>query len=740
MKAGQRGAGGGRGRGDGAQMFAEAVAAHQAGNFFKARKLYDALINADKNYVPALHYLGILEAQQQNATKALRLFDRALAILPNAADILADKGKVLAELGQHHEALPCFERAIAIDPKHWMALQNQGAALLALKRPAEALGVFDRLLVVMNNHPAALNNRALALKDLGRHGEAINDLRKAASFDGNNVEILTNLGDVFFAAKSYDDANACYDKALALKPDLAQAWLGRANIHCELKRYEEAVAAYDRAISAKPDLAEAWYGRGSVLSDHKRYEEAIVDFSKALSFKPDLIGAEGARLHARMHICDWRGIDSDCARVTSSVRAGKANAAPFVFLGVSSDPADQLACARVWTKTKFPPPYPVWPGERSTSGKIRIVYLSADFYEHPVAYLMAGMFESHDRSRFETIAISFGADDQSDMHKRLEKSFDRFIDVQAKTEAETAELIKSLEADIVVDLMGYTGIPRTGVLAMRVAPVQVSYLGYAGTMGADFIDYILADRVVIPHDHRQFYSEKIAELTGSFMVNDRARKIAANVPTRAEQGLPENGFVFCSFNQSYKITPKTFDIWMRLLKKIDGSVLWLSKLSDVAVRNLQNEANSRGVDPARLVFAARVPLNEDHLARHKLADLFLDTLPFNAHSTAADALWAGLPVLTQAGETFAGRVAASLLSALDLPELITKTDDEYEKAALDLAADAGKLAAIAAKLAVNRLTSPLFDTERTTRDVERAFEAMYRRHRDGLPPDHIEIA
>ena len=739
MKVGQRGAGGGRGRGDGAQMFAEAVAAHQAGNFFKARKLYDALINADKNYVPALHYLGILEAQQQNATKALRLFDRALAILPNAADILADKGKVLAEFGQQTEALSCFERAIAINPQHWMALQNKGAVLLALKRPAEALGVFDRLLVVMNNHPAALNNRALALKDLGRHNEAIGDLKKAASFDGNNVEILTNLGDSLFATKNYGEASTCYDKALALKPDLAQAWLGRANIYCELKRYEEAVAAYDCAISAKPDLAEAWYGRGSVLSDHKRYEEAIVDFGKALSFKPDLIAAEGARLHARMHICDWRGIDSDCAQVTSSVRAGKANVAPFVYLSVSSDPADQLSCAQVWTKAKFPPPYPVWRGENSTSGKIRVVYLSADFYEHPVAYLMAGMFEAHDRSRFETIAISFGTDDQSDMRKRLEASFDRFIDVQAKGEAETAELIKSLEADIVVDLMGYTGIPRTGVLAKRVAPVQVSYLGYAGTMGADFIDYILADRVVIPQDQRQFYSEKIAELTGSFMVNDRARKIAASMPSRAQQGLPENGFVFCSFNQSYKITPEVFALWMRLLNKIEGSVLWLSKHNDVAVRNLQDAARSHGVDPSRLVFATRVPLNEDHLARHKLADLFLDTLPFNAHSTAADALWAGLPVLTQAGETFAGRVAASLLSALDLPELITTTDDAYEKAALDLAADAGKRAALKAKLAQNRLTSPLFDTERTTRHVERAFEAMHNRHRCGLPPDHIDL-
>lgn len=724
---------------DGAQMFAEAAAAHQAGNLFKARKLYDAIISADKNYVPALHYLGILEAQQQHPAKALRLFDRALAILPNAADILADKGKVLVELGQHHEALACFERAIAINPEHWMALQNQGATLLALKRPADALGVFDRLLVVMRNHPAAFNNRALALKDMGRFNEAIDDFRKAISFNPKDVEILTNLGDSLFATRKYQEAGASYDKALALKPDLAQAWLGRANIHCELKRYEEAVAAYDKAIAFKPDLAEAYYGRGSVLSDHKRYEEAVADFSKALSLKPDLIGAEGARLHAKMQICDWADFDAEREHLTASVKAGKPNTAPFTFLALSSLPADQLTCARTWTGEKFTLPPPLWSGDVYSNDRIRVAYMSADFYEHPVAYLMAGMFESHDRSRFETIALSFGADDGSGMRKRLEKSFDRFIDVQDKSESETAELIKSFEADIVVDLTGYTGIPRTGVFARRVAPVQVSYLGYAGTMGAGFIDYILADRVVIPNDRRQFYSEKVASLPGSFMVNDHARKIAEQTPARREQGLPDTGFVFCSFNQSYKVTPDIFALWMRLLKTIDGSVLWLSRHNDVAVRNLQQSAQSHGVDPARLVFATRVPLNEDHLARHRLADLFLDTLPFNAHSTAADALWAGLPVLTRAGETFAGRVAASLLTALDLPELITGTADEYERTALDIAADAGKLAALKAKLKQNRLTSPLFDTALTTHRIESVFEAMHKRSRDGLAPDHIDL-
>lgn len=725
---------------DGAQTFAEAVAAHQAGNLFKARKLYDAIISADRNYVPALHYLGILEAQQKNSAKALKLFDRALAILPNAADIFADKGKVLIDLGQHHDALANFERAVAINPEHWMALQNQGAALLALKRPTEALAVFDRLLVVMRNHPAAFNNRALALKDLGRFAEAIEDFKKAVSFDGKNVEILTNLGDSLFAMKNFDDADSFYEKALTIKPDLAHAWLGRANIHVARKRYEDAVPAYNKAIALKPDLAEAWHGRGSVMLDHKRYVEAIDDFAKAITLKRFIPGLQGSYLQAKSIVADWSDFDEERRNLTSSVRAQEPSVAPFTFLALNSSPEDQLNCALCWTKTKYPSLSSQWRGKTSSRDKIRVAYFSEDFNEHPVAYLSVGMFEAHDKSRIESVAISFGKDDGSEIRRRLESAFDRFFDVREKNESEIVSLIRSLQVDIIVDLTGYTGNPRTGVLSRRVAPVQASYLGFAGTMGAQFIDYMLADRVVIPRELRQYYFEKIVELPPSFMVNDRARKIADRVTTRSEQGLPTNGFIFCSFNQSYKITPDVFAIWMRLLKNVEGSVLWLSRHNDDAVRNLRETARMHGVGPDRIVFANRLPLNEDHLARQGLADLFLDTLPFNAHSTAADALWAGLPVLTRTGETFASRVAASLLSAIDLPELITTTAQEYERVALDLATDPSKIRALKIKLAQNRLSRPLFDTHLFTRNIERAFEAMYKRHRDGMPADHIEIS
>jgi protein O-GlcNAc transferase len=739
MKIGRGTTGGKGGRGT-AQLLAEAVAAHQAGKFFKARKLYEAIIDEEQTNVPALHYFGILEAQQQNATKALRLLDRALTLVPNAADILADKGKVLADVGQHEEALHCFQQSVSINPEHWMALQNQGASLLALQRPAEALSVFDRLLVVKRDYPPAFNNRGLALRDLDRYEEAAASFKQALALNPRDVEVWTNLGDGLLKIGNYDEAAAAYDKALAIKPDLAQAWLGHANVFCERRRYEEAVAAYDKTIALKPDLAEAWFGRGNVLCDHKRYVEALADYEKVLSLKPNFIGAEGSRLQVKMYICDWANRDSECARVISSIRGGKAGIAPFTFLGISLSVEDQFQCAKSWAADKFPSVRnPVWRGERYSHEKIRIAYMSADFYEHPVSFLMAEMFELHDRARFDVTAISLGASDGSPLRQRLEESFDRFVDAQSFNENQISDLVRSLEVDILIDLMGFTGISRAGVFARRVAPIQVNYLGYAGTMGAEYFDYILADRTVIPEKDRPFYSEKIACLPNTFMVNDSKRKISEHVPSRAECGLPEDGFVFCSFNQNYKLAPDVFDVWMRLLRQVEGSVLWLSKANEAAVSNLKREAQNRGVNPDRLVFASRVRLNEDHLARHKLADLFLDTLPFNAHSTASDSLWAGLPVLTQIGETFAGRVAASLLNAVGVPELITRTRDEYENVALELATHPAKLALIKDKLSQNRLTTPLFDTELFMRHIQSAYEAMYERYKAGLSPDHIYV-
>jgi predicted O-linked N-acetylglucosamine transferase (SPINDLY family) len=350
------------------------------------------------------------------------------------------------------------------------------------------------------------------------------------------------------------------------------------------------------------------------------------------------------------------------------------------------------------------------------------------------------MLECHDESRFDVSAISLGADDNSKMGRRLKAALPRFIDARTFSDEHIANLVRSLEVDILVDLMGFTKNARTQIFALRPAPVQVSYLGYPGTMGASYVDYIIADRIAIPEEKRECYLEKVVYLPDSFMGNDFERKISERLPRRSECQLPEAGFVFCAFNNSYKIAPQIFDIWIRILRQVENSILWLSGTNETAIRNLGREAQNRGVDPSRLVFAQRLPLNEDHLARHRLADLFLDTLPYNAHATASDAVWAGLPVLTCLGETFAGRVAGSLLNAVGLPELITTTPEAYERMAIELATHPERLAAIKHKLEENRLTAPLFDTKLFTKHIEAAYTAMHERNQAGLAPDHIIVS
>jgi predicted O-linked N-acetylglucosamine transferase (SPINDLY family) len=441
-----------------------------------------------------------------------------------------------------------------------------------------------------------------------------------------------------------------------------------------------------------------------------------------------------------MRLCDWSNFDTECAHLISSVRDRKLNTTPFALLALPSSSDDQFQYAKLWTSNKYPPSQkPVWQGERYNHDRIRVAYLSADYRAHPVAYLIAELLERHDRSRFEIIGVSFGVDDRSEIRTRLVAAFDEFHDVTKKSDKEIAELLHDRQVDIAIDLTGYTQDYRLGIFGYRPVPIQANYLGYPGTMGAPYIDYIIADRIVAPFEHRRSYTEKIVHLPDCFLVNDSHRRIAEGTLTRHAAGLPEQGFVFCCFNNNYKITPGIFDVWMRLLHQLKGSVLWLSQVNNTAIRNLRREADARGIDSARLIFAPRLDGLDDHLARYRLADLFLDTLPYNAHTTASDALWAGLPVLTCLGETFAGRVATSLLHAIDLPELVTASLEDYERLAIDLAANPGKLAGIKRKLAGNRLTTPLFDTKLFTKHIETAYTAMHERHKAGLAPDHIVI-
>ncbi len=452
---------------------------------------------------------------------------------------------------------------------------------------------------------------------------------------------------------------------------------------------------------------------------------------------PQTAYGPGLLLDTRLQCCDWRNYEAASQAIVAAVGRGERADAPFSFLSHAADPAPQLACAKSFAAAEYPG-RPLALRPRRRGDRMRLAYVSADFHEHATAYLTAELFETHDRERFEVTAISYGPDDRSPMRTRLIRAFDRFVDVRDKTDREAAALIDELEIDIAVDLKGYTADNRAGIFSHRGAPLQVAYLGFPGTMGVPFIDYVIADRHVIPDRLAPHYSEKIVRLPDSYQVNDRARRIAEQAPSRGEAGLPETGFVFCSFNNNYKIRPAIFDIWMRLLKAVEGSVLWLLQDNPVAVENLRREAQARGVSAGRLVFAPRVDLPA-HLARHRLADLFLDTLPYNAHTTASDALWAGLPLVTLCGESFASRVAASLLHAARLHELVTESLADYEALALKLATTPALLAGYRRRLEAERLAVPLFDTARFRRHIETAFAAMHERQRRGEPPASFDV-
>ncbi|MGQ0677709.1 MAG: O-linked N-acetylglucosamine transferase, SPINDLY family protein [Rhodospirillales bacterium] len=645
-----------------------------------------------------------------------------------------DRALGLLRAGELAAALRLVEEVLAGRPQSFDALHLLGLIELRRGRLPEAERAIARAVAIQPGFAPAHLNRARALAALGRAEEAVESYDKALALKPDNAEAQFRRANLLRGLNRLADALAGFERAVALDPGHAAAWNNRGVVLKALGRLDQAVESYDRALAAKPDFAEAAANRGLALADLNRHDRAAGDFELALKIDPDFDYAPGLLAHSRMHCCDWRHIEADIRRLTEGVRAGMRATHPFPFLALSGSAGDQLACARIWARDNCPPsPAPLWRGERYAHDRIRVAYLSADFYDHATMRLAAGLFECHDRSRFETAAISFGPDAPGPMRDRLEAAFGRFEDMRRESDAAIARRIRDLEIDIAVDLKGPTKDARSRVLAMRPAPLQVAYLGFPGTMGAEFIDYIVADRVVIPDAHIGFYAEQVVHLPGSYQANDRARRIGAAAPSRAEAGLPAGAFVFCSFNSAYKITPPMFDLWMRLLAIIDGSVLWLLRSNAAAEDNLRREAKQRRVDPERLAFAPVVP-PEDHLARHRLADLFLDTLPCNAHTTASDALWAGLPVLTCRGEAFAGRVGASLLGAAGLPELVAGSLEEYEALALKLAADRALLAATKAKLKANRLTCALFDTAGFTRRLERAYETMWERWQRGEPP------
>jgi protein O-GlcNAc transferase len=674
----------------------------QAGRISDALKTCKRLAREAPDSFECIYLLAVLYAEQRDLPAAIEMFRRAARMRPEFPDAQYNLAVALSMAAKHEEAAKYYEQILQANPRHLDARNNYAASLLASDRALEALQQYDQLIALNPASADAYNNRGMALQHLRRFGQALED----------------------------------YDKAIALRPDFAQACVNRGNVLVSLRRPDDALASYRRAIALKPDLADAYNNIGNIYSDCGNFESALEAYNQALALQVDDSEARSMRLYAKMHLCDWSNFKSECTSVISNIKRG-APVYPFTILAFSSSLDEQLRCARLFSKRYPLSARPLWRGEKYRHDRIRVAYVSTDFRQHAVASILAGMFEGHDKSKFEVTAISIGPDDGSEMRQRLRGTFEHFVDCQELSDDEIAARIREAEIDILIDLNGYTAGARFGIFAHRATPLQLGYLG--GARGADYIDYLIADRTIVTPALRPYYAEKIIYLPDSFQPVDDKRVVSNKSYSRAELGLPEKGFVFCCFNNSYKIIPRNFDLWMRILKQVEGSVLLLREDKATASANLTKEAEARGVAGARLVFAQRMPSIEEHLARHRSADLFLDTLPFNAHTTADDALWAGLPVLTQIGEALPGRVGASLLRAIGLPEMIVETEGEYEKTAIELATAPSKLEAIRAKLKQNRLTTPLFNTALFTRHMEGAYQAIYRRWLEGLAPDDVRV-
>ena len=708
------------------------------GQFDLSFKMLEVACKQSNCSPEALYYLGTFQLKRCFYHQAIESFKKSISKGGEFYEALHELATVYAKMGDANLALFYYQKCLQFGTISFELFYNIARSFDELKRLDEAIAHYDKALSLKPDYAEAWSNKGNTLYELKRLDEAIAHYDKALSLKPDYAEAWSNKGITLTKLKRHDEAIAHYDKALSLKPDYAEAWFNKGIALDELKRFDEAIAHYDKALSLKPDYAEAWFNKGIALDELKRFDEAIAHYDKALSLKSDINWAHGNLLHIHMKICVWLDLADSLDELSKKVMSNERASLPFPVLALNDDASLHKKSSEIYSQHKYPKNLALGPiHKNSPQEKIRIGYFSPDFRNHAVSFLMAELFELHDKNRFEIVAFSFGADDKSFMRSRLSQAFNQFIDVSNISDLEIAKLARDLHVDIAVDLGGYTANARTGIFSYQAAPIQAGYIGYLGTMGAEYIDYLFADKTILPEEFQKFYSEKIAYLP-SYQANDRKRVISDRFFTRQELGLPPKGFVFCCFNNSYKILPDTFSSWMRILQAVDGSVLFLYGENIWAEVNLRKEAEVRGIDKTRLIFGGHLPQDE-YLARYRACDLFLDTFPYNAGTTASDALWAGLPVLTLMGESFASRVAASLLNAINLPELITNAPEEYEALAIELAMHPRKLANIKLKLANNRLTTPLFDTPLFTKNLEVAYIKMYERYQNDLQPDHISI-
>ena len=708
--------------------------------FEEAVSSYDRAIEIKPDYAVAHYNRGNSLQELKQFDASLASYDKAIEIKPDYAEAYYNRGNVLKELKQFEKAVASYDKAIDIRLHYADAYYNRGNALQELKQFDAALASYDKAIEIKPDYAVALSNRGITLQELKQFDAALASYDKAIEIKPDYAVAYSNRGITYRALKRFEEAVSSYERAIELKPDCAEAWGNRGAALNDLRRHDEALASYDCAIELKPDYAEAWGNRGAALNDLQRHEEALASYERAIELKPDGDFWLGDLVHTQMKSCDWTDLEQRCRILEERLHGGSKASPPFAILGLFDDPQLQLQCAELYAKDKIDLTSLLGPIDRRTKkNKIRVGYFSMDFREHPVAQLMAELIETHDRDKFEIYGFSFGVNTWTAMRRRLEGAFDKFFEVRPLSELSIARLAREHAIDIAIDLGGYTQDSRPAIFAHRAAPIQINYLGFPGTMGTKHHDYFIGDRVTVPVNHLEHFSEKVMFLPNSFQANPSSRPIGSKETSRASYGLPESGFVFCCFNNVWKVTPNVFKLWASILQKVKGSVLWLSIDSDKVRLRLKSALESLDVDADRLLFSPRVT-RELYFDQYKFSDLFLDTLPYNAGTTASDALWMGTPLVTLAGESFSGRMAGSLLHAVGLPELITHTTEQYESLAIELANNPEKITSLKARLAENRATYPLFNTALFTRHIESAYQAAYERYHEGLATDHIYVS
>ncbi len=744
-----------------------AVRCHQQGQWQKAEELYRKILEICPDHPDALHLLGLTAHQTGRNEESLVLIQKAVKLCPENHLYLSNLGLVLKLQNRTDEAISCYEKALQIKADadiHY----RLGNALRVKQQNKEAVSAYQKALELQPAHTDAANNLGNLHKEMGEYDLALawyrkalerkpesagiyNNIggvhklrgepdlaeisyRKCLEISPDNAEAYNNLGVLYQDQARHEAAAECYRKALAVRPEYAKAHSNLGSIFLFQEKYEKAVLTYAQSIKLDPEECLSHIHMGLAYKGMKKEDEALVCFRKALERKPDDIRSNVHYTDQLQYLCLWADLEKRKQDLREKIEKALENGeeiaeTPFGNLTRYPDPGLNLKIARhrareisksvSFCKEKFS-----FAHRSHFRKKIRVGYLSDDFWNHPVSHLIVSLFALHDREKFEVFCYSSGQDDGSFYRKRIEKGCDCFTDIRGRHFADSARLIHGHQIDILVDLMGHTKNSLLNVCALRPAPVQMTWLGFPGTTGADFMDYILTDRIVSPPNHAPFYSEKLIYLPCCYMMTDNQQEISDREWKKSEMGVGEDCFVFCSLNNSYKLEPVMFDLWMNLLKKIPNSVLWLRSMGESGIRNIRNEAYARGVARERIVFTDRVPSKADYLSRLKLADLALDTRIYNGHATTVDALWAGVPVITLQGTHFASRAASSILTAAGLPELIGTGMEEYESLALRLASHPDQLRSIRQKLWENRLKSPLFDTKGFVRNLEKVYERI----------------